>query len=147
LTPSPKVAANWLMGPVREYLNQNQLGIGEFPLSMQTLAALTQLVQSGKVNHNVAKGQLFEALIQNPVKDPLQLAAEMNLIVETDDHELNQLMEQLMEKHPKEVERYRKGKKGLMGFFVGQMMRQLKGKADPKAVNQIVRTKLDHWDN
>ncbi|MEL7532534.1 MAG: Asp-tRNA(Asn)/Glu-tRNA(Gln) amidotransferase subunit GatB [Bacteroidota bacterium] len=146
-TTDPRLAANWFMGPIRSYLNEQQLEITDFPLRPAQLLDLIKLMQEGKVNRQAATGPLFKAFVADPEANVLRIAEKLNLIINNDSGELEKYMEEIMTQHPKEVSLYRGGKKKLMGFFVGQMMRKLQGKGDPKAVNQIVREKLDNWDN
>ncbi len=146
-TADPRLAANWFMGPIRSYLNEHQLEITDFPLRPAQLLDLINLMQAGKVNRQAATGPLFKAFVADPEANVLRIAENLNLIINNDSGELEKYMEEIMTQHPKEVSLYRGGKKKLMGFFVGQMMRKLQGKGDPKAVNQIVREKLDNWDN
>ena len=142
--PSYRTGANWLLGPVKTFLNEHQIPIDQFPIETARLGALIDLVAQGKVSHTAAKDQLFPALIQHPDTSPMKLAQEMNLILESKREELEKQMEELMAQYPEEVKRYQGGKKGLIGFFVGHLMRTNKGKADPKEVNSVVRQKLQN---
>ncbi|MEL6593126.1 MAG: Asp-tRNA(Asn)/Glu-tRNA(Gln) amidotransferase subunit GatB, partial [Bacteroidota bacterium] len=146
-TSNPRLAANWIMGPIRSYLNEHKQEMEDFALSPEQLFPLIQLLEEAKVNRQAAFGPLFEAYVQAPESDVLRIAEKLNLLIDNDTDELGRLMEEIIQQNPKEVQAYRGGKKKLLGFFVGQMMRQLKGKGDPKAVNQIVREKLENWDN
>lgn len=142
--PHYQLAANWLIGPVRSYLNSTALTIEQFPIPPKQLAELLRLIQDQKVNQTAAKETLFPALIQSPTTHPETLAKELNILMEHDDDLVTQLATQLIEKEQEKVEAYRKGKKGLLGFFVGQIMKETKGKADPKRVNQIVKELLEN---
>ncbi|MFK7923085.1 MAG: Asp-tRNA(Asn)/Glu-tRNA(Gln) amidotransferase GatCAB subunit B, partial [Bacteroidia bacterium] len=146
-TTDPRIAANWFMGPIRSYLNEQEMEIEDFPLRPAQLLNLIQVVKEGKVNRQAANGPLFNALVADPSADVLRIAEKLNLLINNDSGELEKYMDEIMTQNPKEVSLYRGGKKKLMGFFVGQMMRKLQGKGDPKAVNQIVGEKLDNWDN
>jgi len=139
---NPKVAANWLLGSVRAWLNEKRCSIGAFPVKADALGAMIGLIEQKVVSHTSAKTHLFPALVQSPTLSALALAKQLDLIMEDDRSELERAMEGLMLQFPKEVKKYRGGKKKLAGFFVGQLMRQFKGKANPKDVNQIVREKL-----
>ena len=138
-----RAAANWLLGPVKYYLNEQQISIQSFPITPPQLGALIELVRNGMISHTAAKEQLFPLLIASPTAAPLALAQAQNLLLESNISDLEQQMEELMTQFPEEVARYRKGKKGLVGFFVGQIMKKNKGKADPKEVNSVVRQKLE----
>ena len=143
LVPDAKVAANWLLGPVRSYLNEHQLDITQFALAPQALSELIGLVEGQQVTLNAAREQLLPAMVEQPLTAPLTLAHELNLMMISDEGGLAAAMAELIAKHPQEVARYHKGKKNLAGFFVGQLMREFQGKADPKQVNRIVREKLE----
>ncbi len=138
-----KVAANWLLGPVRTYLNEHDIEVSDYPVTQENLAKLIALVSGDKVSFTVARDQLLPACLEAPQADPNILAEKMGLLAGTDQDELLVAMQQLMERMPDEVKRYRQGKKNLAGFFVGQMMKEFKGKADPKAVNRVVRQELE----
>ncbi|MEM8887919.1 MAG: Asp-tRNA(Asn)/Glu-tRNA(Gln) amidotransferase subunit GatB [Bacteroidota bacterium] len=142
-TDSPKTAANWVLGPVRTWLNEHSEDISNFPIKQKKLGDLSQLVKSGKVNLNAAKEIIFPKLCEHPEGNPETIAKENDLIMESAENELQDAMKALIEKFPAEVKKYRGGKKNLVGFFVGQLMRQFKGKANPKEVNEVVRNMLD----
>ncbi|MEM7372188.1 MAG: Asp-tRNA(Asn)/Glu-tRNA(Gln) amidotransferase subunit GatB [Bacteroidota bacterium] len=142
LNQTPKASANWLLGSVRAHLNEHQLSIDEFVLQPAQLNTIIELIQSGQITHHAAKEQLLPAMIKQPQTAALELARELDLLIESKQNELEAAMDRLIEKFPNETARYRSGKKKLLGFFVGQLMREFKGKADPKEVNQVVRTKL-----
>jgi len=142
-TDSPKTAANWVLGPVRTWLNEHNEDISNFPIDQKKLGDLSLLVKSGKVNLNTAKEIIFPKLCENPEGTPEAIAKENDLIMESAENELQDAMKALIEKFPDEVKKYRGGKKNLVGFFVGQLMRQFKGKANPKEVNEVVRNMLE----
>lgn len=138
-----KTASNWVLGPVKSYLNENALTIDQFPLNGAQIAEIMQTVDDGKVSLSIAKEKIFFDLMQNPEKSVLDLAAENGYILETDTSELETMITELLEKSPKQVETYRAGKTGLLGFFVGQIMKQSKGKFDPKTVKELIAKALD----
>jgi len=137
-----KAAANWMLGPVRSWLNENNKGIHEFPLGPEKIAGLIQLVDSGKLSFTVASGKLFSYLLANPSKDPQQIAIEQNLIQQSDVSSLEPLIDEILNKHAEKVKEYKKGKKGLLSLFVGEVMKRSKGKADPRVTNEILLEKL-----
>ena len=142
LCKDPKQAANWILGPIRAYLNEQQIAIEEFPLSPNSLHSLIQLIRSGQITHHAAKEQLFPAMLQSPAQEPHLLAEQQDLLIASKQSELEASMDRLIEQYPSETARFRSGKKKLLGFFVGQLMREFKGKADPKEVNKVAREKL-----
>ncbi len=140
---SPKAAASWALGPVKTYLNEQGQAISEFPVSPQKLGALIQLIDAGKLTHDAAKRFIFPALLDDPTLLPEEIARKMDLWVDTSDSELSSFIQQLIADHPDETKRYRAGKKGLLGFFVGKVMKAFKGKVNPKEVNKLLAEQLN----
>ena len=140
--PNYKAAANWMLGPVKSWLNENNKTIHDFPLSAQKIAGIVQLVDSGKLSFTVASGKLFSLLLSNPSKDPEQIAMEQNLIQQSDVNSLEPIIDEMLNKHAEKVKEYKKGKKGLLSLFVGEVMKRSKGKADPRVTNEILLEKL-----
>ena len=143
LTPSYKAAANWLLGPVKSYLNENGLSMSDFPVKPVQMASLIALVEEGRVHFSTASSKIFPELASGTVMDPLQIAISMNLIQTGDEAQILEWVEQAMEKMPDKVLEYKKGKKGLLGLFVGEVKRISKGKADPQLTNQLLIKKLE----
>ncbi|MFZ4061008.1 MAG: Asp-tRNA(Asn)/Glu-tRNA(Gln) amidotransferase subunit GatB [Bacteroidia bacterium] len=137
-----KNAANWLLVRVKNYLNEQGIGMGEFPLSPSTLGSLIRLVESSKVSYTAAAGPLLEALLISPQSDPEALAAKLNLLQESDRATLEMLADQVIAEMPEELARYREGKTGLLGMFMGKLMKASGGKADPKMASEILKLKL-----
>ncbi|WP_420153459.1 Asp-tRNA(Asn)/Glu-tRNA(Gln) amidotransferase subunit GatB [Siphonobacter sp.] len=140
---TPKAAANWLMGSVRTWMNESKQDLTEFPLTPQTLAALIQLVEENKVSHSAAAQKLFPALIETPDVSPLALAERLQLLQQGNSDVLQALIDEVLQAWPDKVKEYKKGKKGLIGLFVGEVMKKSKGQADPKVTNQLVAQSLD----
>lgn len=137
-----KAAANWLLGPVKSWLNENNKEIIDFPLAPDQIVRLIQLVDSDKVNFSVASSRLFSSLLNDPKKDPEQIAAEEHLIQQSDASVLEPVIDKVLEKYADKVMEYKKGKKGLLSLFVGEVMKQSKGQADPKITNEMLLKKL-----
>lgn len=137
-----KAASNWMLGPVKSWLNENNRGVEDFPLKPDQIAKLIGLIDEGKLNFSIASGKLFSLLIKDPSLDPEQLAISHNLIQESDADSLEPIINEVLEKHAEKVKEYKKGKKGLLSLFVGEVMKRSKGKADPKATNEILLEKL-----
>ena len=142
-TKNYKAAANWLLGPVKSYLNEKQISVKEFSLLPSTLAQLIQLVDEEKLNFSIASSRVFPVLIKGGNTHPLQVATELNLLQNSDAGEVSVWVEEVLAKMPDKVTEYRKGKKGLMGLFVGEVKKISKGKADLKLTNQLLLEKLD----
>lgn len=137
-----KSAANWMLGPVKTWLNELNKDIKGFPVIPEKLAALIKLVEENKLSFSVASSKIFFRLIENPEANPEKLAAELNLIMESDSAYIQPLADAVLLQFEEKVKEYRKGKKGLLSMFVGEVIRRSKGKADPKKVNEILLEKL-----
>ncbi len=142
-TKNYKSAANWIMGDVKSYLNANGLDIADFPISTTNLAVLIALIDEGKISSTIASQKLFPEMLTDQSKTPLAIAEEMNLIQDSNEDSILGFIQQVIEQHPDEIERYKNGEKQLVGFLMGQLMRISAGKADPKAANQLMRKTLD----
>ncbi|MCC7301192.1 MAG: Asp-tRNA(Asn)/Glu-tRNA(Gln) amidotransferase subunit GatB [Bacteroidia bacterium] len=142
-TPHTKQAANWIMGPVKSWMNETTLEINNFPIAPEKLASLIGLVEKGTISHSAATQKLFPALLKQPAKNPDALAVELNLIQQSDQLELRSIAEQAIAKYPEKVQEYKSGKTGLVGLFMGELMKLSKGKADPKLANKILTELLN----
>src|SRR5580704_8437807 len=142
-TTNYKAAANWLLGPVKSYLNENGISIDKLNLLPATLAQLIQLVDEEKLNFSSASSRVFPVLIKGGNADALQVATELNLLQNSDTGEVSAWVEEVLAKMPDKVTEYKKGKKGLMGLFVGEVKKISKGKADPKLTNKLLLEKLE----
>ncbi|MGL5891458.1 MAG: Asp-tRNA(Asn)/Glu-tRNA(Gln) amidotransferase subunit GatB [Bacteroidia bacterium] len=138
-----KAAANWVMGPVKSYLNENALHINQFPVTAQRLALLIELIDSGKVSFAVASQRILPLMVQHTDKTPLELAESNNLIQESDEGALLALVQEAVAKFPAKVAEYKAGKTNLLGLFMGEVMKLSKGKADPKVASELVKKVLD----
>jgi aspartyl-tRNA(Asn)/glutamyl-tRNA(Gln) amidotransferase subunit B len=137
-----KTASNWLMGPVKSYLNENGTDIASFPISPEVLAELIELVETEVISHSTATQKAFPALLKEPNRLPLALAEANNWLQNRNTNELETLVEEVLNAMPDKVAGYKKGKKGLMGLFVGEVMKKSRGTADPKLINQLLASKL-----
>lgn len=141
-TGNYKAAVNWLMGPVKSWLNENNAEPEVFPLKPEKIAELIKLVDEGKVNFSIASTRIFNALLQTPEKDALGIATELNLIQESDSGSIEAWVDEVIAKMPEKVKEYRSGKKGLIGLFAGEVKKLSKGKADMQLVNKLLGEKL-----
>jgi aspartyl-tRNA(Asn)/glutamyl-tRNA(Gln) amidotransferase subunit B len=142
-TTNYKAASNWIMGPVKSYLNELTLHINEFPLSPKSIASLIELIEQNKVSNSIATQRIFPEMLKQPSKTALQIAEELNLIQNSNDDFIVPLIEDVMARFPDKVKEYKSGKKGLLGMFVGEVMKAAKGKADPRRTNEIVAKLLE----
>ncbi|MDR0802724.1 Asp-tRNA(Asn)/Glu-tRNA(Gln) amidotransferase subunit GatB [Fluviicola sp.] len=138
-TKNYKAAANWTMGEVKSYLNQNGLEVEEFPISAKQVATIINLIESGKISNSAAAQKLFPALIEKPNSNPEELAVSLNIIQESNADSLKEVILSVFGQHPDEVSRFKAGENQLTGFFMGQIMKASGGKADPKTTNILLR--------
>ncbi len=142
-TKNYKAAANWLLGPLKSYLNENSLSIEKFNGEPEIIAKLISLVDEGAVSFGVAASKIFPVLLEDPAKDPKQVAKEMNLLQERNDDTLSNWVDEVLANMPDKVSEYKKGKKNLVGLFAGEVKKLSKGKADMQAVNKLLNQKLN----
>lgn len=141
-TKNYKAAANFVNGSVKSYLNETATDIADFTISPEQLAGLIALVDTGKVSNTVATSKVFLAMLESDWSGE-EIATKNNWIQESDSDALSEFIQQAIAKYPEKVEEYKKGKKGLIGLFMGEVMKLSKGKADPKLCNQMLRELLD----
>ena len=136
----PKVVSNWIMNEILRMLNDLVLSADELVLKPEHLAAVIKLVEAGTINN--ATGKSLLAKVQETGKAPAQIVEAEGLAQVSDDSALQQVIDKLLADHPDEVASYRGGKEGLFGWFMGQMMRETKGKADPKLSRELLQKAL-----
>ena len=141
LGAAPKQAANWIMGEVLRQLSAQGLEAKDMTLTPGTLARLIELVQTGKLNRNTAV-KVFDAVFVAD-GDVDAYVKEHGLEQVSDAWLVGRAVEQVLAANPKSIEDYRAGKEKAFGFLVGQVMRELKGRASPQVVNQTIREKLE----
>jgi len=139
----PKSAANWMLGPVKTWLNDENKNIDQFPVTASKLGLLIKMVEENKLSFSAASAKILPLLIENPQTDPLQEAGKMNLIMESNSDYIQPIADAVLLQFEDKVKEYRKGKKGLLALFVGEVIKRSKGKADPKVVNEILNQKLN----
>jgi aspartyl-tRNA(Asn)/glutamyl-tRNA(Gln) amidotransferase subunit B len=142
-TKNYKSAANWVMGPVKAWLNERALTISEFTLTPQKIAEIISLIEEGKVSNAAAAQSIFPELMKDQNKTAEQIAKELDLLQNSNSNELQGLIDSALSKFPEKVAEYKNGKVGLLGMFVGEAMKLSKGKADPKLLNQLVKDTLE----
>ena len=141
-TSNFKAASNWVMGPVKSFLNERGIEISQFPISVKQLADLIALVDEGKVSFAVASQRIFPELLNHSPKSPLEIAQELNLIQDSNTDSILPIVEQVIKEFPLKVEEYKNGKKGIISMFMGEVMKRSHGKADPKIATQLLTKKL-----
>ena len=138
-----KAVANWLMGPVKSYLNLNNSTIDQFPLKKETLLELIHIVESGKVSHSAAKQHIFPYLLDHPNSSASEAIQTLDLQQDSSEENIKAEIEKVLQALPEKVQAYKGGKKGLIGLFMGEVMKQTKGKIDPQVANRLLRESLE----
>ncbi|NJO44097.1 MAG: Asp-tRNA(Asn)/Glu-tRNA(Gln) amidotransferase subunit GatB [Cyanobacteria bacterium CRU_2_1] len=138
---SPKLAANWIMGDISAYLNKEKLNITDIALTPDSLAAMIKLIESDMISNAAGKELLPELLTKGGSAE--EIAKAKGLIQVSDPSVIEEAIEKVLAAHPSELEKYRGGKKNLLGFFVGKVMKETGGRANPKLTNQLLQKKLD----
>ncbi len=141
-TKNYKAAANWLLGPIKSHLNEYALEITQFNVSAKAMADLIAVIDSGKTNFATASQHVFPEMIKDPEEAPLAILERLNLLQSSDESMLKQLAEEVLAKYPDKVIEYKAGKNGLLGLFVGEVMKASKGKANPALTNKILNELL-----
>ena len=136
-----KLATNWITGELFALLNEKNIEITESPISSKNLSKLINLIKDGTISGKIAKS-VFE-IMRDGDKDPITIVEEKGLKQQSDPKELENLINKVIAENPKNVEAYKSGKDKLFGFFVGQVMKNSNGKANPKLVNEILKKKLN----
>jgi len=136
-----KPAANWIMGDISAFLNNEKKAITELPLTPQILAELVELIEANTISNKIAKDLLPELLTQGG--SPKALVESKGLVQVSDPSVIEGAIDEVIAAFPDELEKYRGGKKKLLGFFVGQVMKKTGGRADPKLTNELLTKKLD----
>jgi aspartyl-tRNA(Asn)/glutamyl-tRNA(Gln) amidotransferase subunit B len=142
-TSNYKAAANWLMGDIKSYINQTASRIEDFPVEVSKIAELIAMIDEDKVSNSVASQQIFPLMLKQPTKHPAQIAEEENLLQKSDDAWLESLARQALAAYPDKVEAYKKGNKGMLGLFMGEVMKLSEKKANPKAASEIIKKILE----
>ena len=141
-TSNKKSIANWMLGPLRQWLNDNQLNFSQAPISPANLAQMIDMIESGELSFSTAVSRLLPALIKEK-KSPRDLAETLNILQTANESMLAEWIQEVMNKMPDKVQEYRKGKKGLLGVFIGEVKKISGGKADPQKVTQLLQEKLN----
>jgi aspartyl-tRNA(Asn)/glutamyl-tRNA(Gln) amidotransferase subunit B len=142
-THNHKAAVHLLMGPVKSYLNETGYTIAMMGVRPENMAGLIKLVDDGLINNSVASHKLFPALLKYPGKTAEALARELNVLITAGNDDVTQFIKAAIAKFPDKVKEYQKGKKGVLGLFMGEIMKSSKGKIDPQTTNQLLIKELE----
>ena len=141
-TSAYKAASNLVINKIMPWAKENDASLADLPLTANSLAEFVELIEAGKVSNSVAYQELFPAMIAEPETAPEKLATDNGWIQSDDADELGQWVDAAIAAFPDKVKAYQNGKKGLIGLFMGEVMKLSKGKADPKMANQLLRERL-----
>ena len=136
----PKNVANWILTDLLGLANKNRTAISELPITPDRLEQLLIFVHDGIISNKQGKAVLEK--MWNTSKTPREIIDSEGISQESNENEINKLVDKVLENHYKSVEEYMKGKDKLFGFFIGEVMKESKGKANPKIVNKILRERL-----
>jgi aspartyl-tRNA(Asn)/glutamyl-tRNA(Gln) amidotransferase subunit B len=137
-----KAAANLIINRINPWLSETGTALNDFPVPPERLIEFIQLIDEGKVSASIAYQRLFPVLVENPDTSPLELAQSLHLIHSAGTDFLEKLVEEVLAANPREVEAFQNGKKGLIGFFMGEVMKASRGKAEPKSTREMILKKL-----
>ena len=140
VTDDYKTACNWVTTEVLAVVNEKKIDISDFTLTPLNLGKLINLIKDGTISGKIAK-DIFPEMIENN-SDPQQIVKEKNLVQISDTTEIESIIKKIIEANKEQVEEYKSGKEKVFGFFVGQVMKDSKGKANPKIVTEILRKML-----
>jgi aspartyl-tRNA(Asn)/glutamyl-tRNA(Gln) amidotransferase subunit B len=140
LFPEPKTVSNWMMGELLRELKRDEREIDQCPVTPQHLAEMLQMVKKGTISGKIAK-DVFEEMYRTGER-PTKIVKEKGWTQILDEAEIERAIQRVMETNPKLAEDYQKGKEKLFGFFVGEVMKETKGKANPKLLNELLKKNL-----
>ena len=138
----PKAASNWIMTDILRVLKDRNLAIGDCPVTSSMLASMLKLIKDGTISGKIAK-TVFEEM-EKSGKAPDEIVKEKGLVQITDTSEIEKFVEEVIESSPENVAAYKEGKTKIIGWFVGQVMKSSKGKANPALVNKLLKEKLEN---
>lgn len=141
-TQNYKASANWILGPIKNYLSSNEVSLDETELQPNAISEIIDLIDKGKISYGIAVQQIFPAVLKNPSLNLNGFIEENQLQIQTSQTEIENLIEAALNKHSEKISEYKKGKKGLISLFVGEVMKLSKGKADAKLVTEKIIEKL-----
>ena len=138
---APKPASNWVMTEVLRELKEGEREISQFPVTARHLGEMILMIEKGTISGKIAKTVFAEMVATGD--PPEKIVQEKNLVQVTDQGAIEAVIDEVLAENLEQVERYKGGKTKLLGFFVGQVMKKTKGKANPQMVNTILKDKLD----
>lgn len=141
-TSNYKAASNWVMGPVKSYLNEHAIEATVFPVKAQSIADLISMIDQGKISFSNASQRVFVDLLKNPSATAAEVATRLNLLQDSSADTIRPIVKEVIKEFPLKVEEYKNGKKGIITMFMGEVMKRSRGKADPKLANELLIEEL-----
>jgi aspartyl-tRNA(Asn)/glutamyl-tRNA(Gln) amidotransferase subunit B len=141
-TKEYKLASNWIMVEVLSYLNSKNISISEFPLKAESLAKLINFISEKTISNKIAK-EVFQLMIAEN-KEPEEIIKERNLIQITDETTIRKIINDVINSNEKQLNQYLSGKEKVIPFFIGKIMKETQGKANPQIVNKILLEELNN---
>lgn len=141
LGATPKIAVNFIMGEIAAYLKEDHLEITDTKLTPENLAELISMIEKGTISNNIGKQIILDMMKDG--KKASQIVEERGLSQITDTGAIKEIVQKVIDANPNQVTAYKNGKVQLLGFFVGQVMKETKGRANPQAVNELVKELLN----
>lgn len=141
LNANAKIAVNFLMGEIAAYLKDEKLSINETKLTPENLAELVKLIEKGTISNNIGKQIIFTMLKEG--SSASEIVEKQGLSQISDEGVIKEIVQKIVNDNPEQVSAYKGGKVQLFGFFVGQVMKETKGRANPKTVNELLKSLLD----
>ena len=133
-----------MMGSIKSYLNEHALHIKQFQVSPAKIAEIISLIDKSVISNTAARQKIFPLLIRNPDTDISKQVNNLGLHINADSQNIKKLAEEILAQNTHKVQEYQKGKKGLLGMFMGEMMKASQGKIDPKTASQILKSLLEN---
>ncbi|MBR1617100.1 Asp-tRNA(Asn)/Glu-tRNA(Gln) amidotransferase GatCAB subunit B, partial [bacterium] len=137
----PKTASNFLMGEVAAFLKEEKISINESKLTVENFVKLLDLLKKGTISNNIAKGLVIDILKTG--EDAQTLVEKKGLSVISDESSILPIVQKVVSSNPEQVQAYKGGRDKLFGFFVGQVMKETKGRANPQMLNKLLKEELD----
>jgi aspartyl-tRNA(Asn)/glutamyl-tRNA(Gln) amidotransferase subunit B len=138
-----KSASNWVMTDILKVINDEKITVNKFPVSAENLGKLIKLINDKVISGKIAKEIFPEMLKTN--NDPNIIVKEKNLVQISDTGEIEIVIDRILSDNQKQIEEFLSGKDKVLGFFVGQIMKEMKGKANPQIVNDLLKSKLESY--
>ncbi len=140
-----KTAANWILGPIKSYLNEKNIPIQAYPLQTSTVTAIIRLIEEENVHFSIVVQKIHPILLKKTTKTPLEVAKSLGVWQTLDEEKnLQTTIQKILNQHIAKVKTYQNGKKGLLGFFMGKIMQATKGKVNPKKANDVLKTCIEN---